>query len=102
LTNAEAIAYEKNKKLFEGKQKLNTALNSQKTIQDEGNKCKYKIKSATTLIEGLEGKRKRWTQQLAGFNMEIKNSLGNIVLLTCFLSYSGPFNQEYRTYLMQS
>jgi dynein heavy chain len=102
LAEAEAIAYEKNKELFEAKRKLNIALNSQKAVQDEGNKCKYKMESATALIEGLEGERKRWTQQLAGFNMEIKNSLGDIVLLTGFLSYSGPFNQEYRKYLMQS
>jgi len=102
LKAAETIAYEKNKELLEAKRKLNVALGSQQLIQTEANKCKNKMMSATALIEGLEGERKRWKHQLAGFNLEIKYSLGDIVILTAFLNYSGPFNQEYRTKILQS
>lgn len=98
----EDAANEKNRQLLEAKRQLNVALGSQKAIQDEANKCKNKMESATALIEGLDGERKRWTQQLAGFNSEIKYLLGDIVILTGFLSYSGPFNQEYRTNILQS
>jgi dynein heavy chain len=102
LANAEAIAYEKNKELLEAKRKLHVALSAQQSVQTEANRCKYKMESATALIEGLEEERKRWTQQLAGFNLDIKYSLGDIVILTGFLSYSGPFNQEYRTNILKS
>jgi len=102
LKAAETIAFEKNKELLEAKRKLNIALSSQQVIQSEANRCKNKMMSATALIEGLEGERKRWKQQLAGFNLEIKYSLGDIIILTAFLNYSGPFNQEYRTNIMQS
>lgn len=102
LANLEAIAHEKNKELLVAKKKLSEALNSQQSYQTEAFNCKFKMDSATSLIEGLEGERKRWTQQLAGFNVDIKHSLGDIVILTGFLSYSGPFNQEYRTNLIQS
>lgn len=102
LKAAEAIAFEKNKQLMEAKRKLNVALSSQQAFQAEANRCKNKMTSATELIEGLEGERKRWTQQLAGFNLEIKYLLGDIVILTGFLSYSGPFNQEYRTHILKS
>lgn len=102
LKLAEDIANEKNRQLLEAKRQLNTALSSQKGIQDEANKCKNKMDSASALIEGLDGERKRWTQQLAGFNSEIKYLLGDIVILTGFLSYSGPFNQEYRTHILES
>ncbi|XP_029343675.1 dynein heavy chain 5, axonemal-like [Acyrthosiphon pisum] len=102
LKAAETIAFEKNKELLEAKRKLNIALSSQQVIQTEANRCKNKMMSATALIEGLEGERKRWKQQLAGFNLEIKYSLGDIVILTAFLNYSGPFNQEYRASIMQS
>ncbi|XP_050440010.1 dynein axonemal heavy chain 5-like [Adelges cooleyi] len=102
LKAAEAIATEKNRELMEAKKKLKVALDSQGEVQAEADRCKNKMMSATALIDGLEGERKRWTQQLAGFNIEIKKLLGDIVILTGFLSYSGPFNQEYRTNIMQS
>ncbi|XP_050528019.1 dynein axonemal heavy chain 8-like [Daktulosphaira vitifoliae] len=102
LREAEAIAAEKNRELMEAKRKLKIALDSQGEVQAEADKCKNKMMSATALIDGLVGERKRWTQQLAGFNVEIKKLLGDIVILTGFLSYSGPFNQEYRTHIIQS
>lgn len=102
LKEAEAIAFEKNRQLLEAKRKLTTALNAQAIIQNEADVCKNKMESATALIEGLEGERSRWTQQLAGFNLEIQYLLGDVIILTGFLSYSGPFNQEYRYNLMQS
>lgn len=102
LKAAELIAYEKNKLLLDAKQKLNVALTAQREIQAEANKCKSKMTSATALIDGLVGEQIRWTQQLAGFNTDIKILLGDMVILTGFLYYSGPFNQEYRTRILQS
>lgn len=102
LKEAETIAFEKNKELLEAKAKLNVALGSQRVIQNEADKCKNKMDSATALIVGLEGERRRWKQQLIGFNIEIEYLLGDIVILTGFLSYSGPFNQEYRSKILQS
>lgn len=102
LKAAEAIANEKNRQLMDAKRKLKAALDSQTLIQNEATRCKNKMTSATALIDGLEGERKRWTQQLAGFNLEIKYLLGDIVTLTGFLSYAGPFNQEYRTRILKS
>lgn len=102
LKEAETIALEKNKELLEAKAKLNVALSSQRIIQNEADKCKYKMDSATALISGLEGERHRWKEQLTGFNKDIEYLLGDIVILTGFLSYSGPFNQEYRSKILLS
>lgn len=102
LKAVEAVANEKNRQLMEASRTLNAALNSQRVIQNEADRCKNKMDSATALIEGLKGERKRWTDQLAGYNLEIEHLLGDIVKLVGFLSYSGPFNQEYRTKIMNS
>lgn len=59
-------------------------------------KVKNKMDSATALIDGLSGERIRWTEQLAQFKAETDRLIGDVVLLVGFLSYSGPFNQEYR------
>jgi len=102
LKAVEAVANEKNRQLLEASRTLNAALNSQMAIQNEANRCKNKMDSATALIEGLKGERKRWTEQLAGYNLEIEFLLGDTVKLIGFLSYFGPFNQEYRSKIMKS
>lgn len=58
--------------------------------------------AAKALIDGLGGERIRWTEQSAQFKSEIDRLVGDVLLLTGFLSYTGPFNQEFRAMLQQS
>lgn len=58
--------------------------------------------AAKALIDGLSGERIRWTEQSAQFKSEIERLVGDVLLLTGFLCYTGPFNQEYRTLLQDS
>ncbi|XP_060520516.1 dynein axonemal heavy chain 8 isoform X2 [Cylas formicarius] len=65
-------------------------------------KVKNKMDAATALIDGLAGERVRWTDQLAQFKAETERLVGDVVLLTGFLGYTGPFNQEFRTNMQQT
>jgi len=56
--------------------------------------------NATTLIDGLSGERARWTKESKSFEAEIGRLVGDVLLATGFLSYAGPFNQEFRTQMM--
>lgn len=71
-------------------------------VQLVADKCKAKMDAATALINGLSGERIRWTEQSALFKSEIERLVGDVLLLTGFLSYTGPFNQEFRTNLQAS
>lgn len=54
----------------------------------------------TAMIEGLSGEKIRWTEQVTTFKSEIERLVGDVLVFTGFLSYCGPFNQEFR-FLLQ-
>lgn len=65
-------------------------------------KCKAKMDAATALLNGLSGERIRWTEQSGQFKSETERLVGDVVILTGFLGYTGPFNQEFRQALEEN
>lgn len=59
------------------------------------------MNTATAMIEGLSGERIRWTEQVAVFKSETERLVGDALVFTGFLSYCGPFNQEFRVLLQR-
>ncbi|CAF1589238.1 unnamed protein product, partial [Didymodactylos carnosus] len=51
---------------------------------------------AKSLISGLTGEKIRWSEQSKSFEKSVEKLVGNTILVTAFLSYCGPLNQEYR------
>ena len=55
---------------------------------------------ASTLIGGLAGERTRWTED-SEKSADLKRRLvGDCALGSAFVSYCGPFNQEFRHYMV--
>ncbi|GAB0182986.1 dynein axonemal heavy chain 5 [Grus japonensis] len=101
LNNAQIQLDEKQMELDQVQAMYDTAMKEKQALLDDAEACRRKMNNATALIEGLGGEKLRWTASSKNFQNQITNLVGNVLLATGFLSYSGPFNQEYRNLLLQ-
>ncbi|XP_076617159.1 dynein axonemal heavy chain 5 isoform X1 [Chaetodon auriga] len=77
------------------------AMKEKQDLEDDAQACRRKMANATALIDGLGGEKVRWTDSSAGFQTQIKHLVGDVLLSAGFLSYAGPFNQEFRSLLLE-
>ncbi len=102
LAEANATLEEKQKELDKVRAMYDEAMAKKQGLIDDAETCKRKMKAASALIEGLGGEKERWTQQSELFQTQIKKLVGDVLLASAFLSYAGPFNQEFRLLLMNA
>lgn len=72
------------------------AMRKKNLVLEDARACQEKMDAAAALIEGLADEKIRWTDQLSHFKSETDRLVGDVIQLTAFLSYVGPFNQEFR------
>ncbi|XP_076295220.1 dynein heavy chain 8, axonemal kl-3 [Lasioglossum baleicum] len=99
LNEAEGVLRAKDEDLKVVQKEFDAVMAERQGIVDLAEACQAKTDTATAMIDGLAGERIRWTEQLATFKSEIDRLVGDVLILMGFLSYCGPFNQEFRNLL---
>ncbi len=46
--------------------------------------------------DGLDGEKKRWTENAARLAIRLKNIVGDMLIATGIVAYLGPFTVEFR------
>ncbi|XP_066590394.1 dynein axonemal heavy chain 5 [Prorops nasuta] len=100
LANAERELSERELALQSVKEQYDSALAEKQRLTDAANVCLRKMTAATALINGLAGEKVRWTEQSGEFKVQLGRLVGDVLLATGFLSYCGPYNQQYRAGLV--
>lgn len=70
-------------------------------IEDGAMALQRKMMMASQLIGGLDGERVRWTEDSNNFSDLKRRLVGDCAAACAFVCYTGPFNQEFRRYLIE-
>ncbi|XP_011504753.1 PREDICTED: dynein heavy chain 5, axonemal [Ceratosolen solmsi marchali] len=102
LANAERELAEREMALQAVKGQYDSAVAEKQRLTDDANVCLRKMTAATALINGLGGEKIRWTEQSKDYKLQLGRLVGDVLLATGFLSYCGPYNQQFRANLISS
>jgi dynein heavy chain, axonemal len=97
LNQAQAELDAKQRELDEVQARFDAVMRKKQELEDTAATCRRKMDAASALIAGLGGEKDRWTEQSKEFQAQINRLVGDCLLLCAFMSYSGPFNADFRS-----
>ncbi|CAG9462277.1 unnamed protein product [Pedinophyceae sp. YPF-701] len=68
----------------------------QAELQEESDVMSRRLTAAKKLIDGLGSEKERWSKELSELGSRKERTLGDCLLTSSFLSYTGAFTYEYR------
>lgn len=83
------------------KAKQDEAEGEKKVCQDEADKTAHQIDLAYRLVNGLQSENVRWRDLICSFQSKRVTLPGDILLISCFISYVGCFTRRYRLELLK-
>jgi dynein heavy chain len=82
-------------------QDFDRQLAAKRAIEENARNTRKRMEQATSLISGLSGERVRWNSDREEFANIKQRLIGDVALACAFVAYCGPFNQDFREYLIR-
>ncbi|KAL0219153.1 hypothetical protein P9112_004806 [Eukaryota sp. TZLM1-RC] len=82
-------------------EQFSQARGEQKQLKDLADLQERQLNAAKKLIDGLGSERDRWGVKIQELKENRVNLIGDCLLTAAFLSYSGPFNFDFRSNLLE-
>jgi len=73
-----------------------------KDLSDEIEECGKKLVRAEKMIDGLAGEKDRWTNTVADLTAQLELVIGDSLIASGAISYSGAFTSQYREELEET
>lgn len=73
----------------------------ERELQEKAELMERRLAAASKLITGLESERVRWTDDMATLNSSRTSLVGDCLIASAFLSYTGAFNFDSRALLLK-
>merc|ERR1719230_1426306 len=100
LAQAESRLQACQDKLTELQKMFDAQMGEKKRIEDGAAMLAKKMQQASDLIGGLAGERERWTNDANEFTDMKRRLVGDCAIGCAFVCYCGPFNQDFRNYML--
>lgn len=86
----------KEKDLAAMRTRYDNAIEKKQRLLEDAQRTKENLQSAEELIGALSEERTRWSEDKEKFQKIIQQLVGDVAMACAFISYGGPFNQEFR------
>jgi dynein heavy chain len=83
-------------------EKLNTTLRQKEALQKQSDETTARLGRAEELMGGLSGEKIRWDAELVQLDRDRQNLIGNVIIASGSIAYTGAFNSMYRQQLIDS
>ncbi|KAG2382028.1 hypothetical protein C9374_005820 [Naegleria lovaniensis] len=87
--------------IAEYKVKYQSGQEEEKNLMEKKQNMEAKLIAANKLIEGLGSERERWAQQIHDLSEKKNRLIGDCLICSAFLSYTGAFTVDFRKEMIQ-
>lgn len=100
LEDAKASSQEAQDEVDKLQAMFDTTMREKAALEQQAKDTVEKMSAANNLIRSLGGEKIRWRTDLKEFRESKVRLVGDVALSCAFVSYLGPFNQDFRRHLL--